>query len=84
MIDPSVAEQVEASLSAIGLPVRPDLSGNRPAPTVEALLGRMRKDKKALDGKVTLVLARGIGEAFVYPGADVAPIEATLAEALRP
>jgi 3-dehydroquinate synthase len=84
LLDPRVAEQVEASLAAIGLPIRPDMSGNRPAPTVDALLGRMRKDKKALDGKVTLVLARGIGEAFVYPDADVAPIEATLAEALRP
>ncbi len=77
------AERVEASLAARGLPVRPDLSGNRPAPTVDALLQRMRADKKALDGKVTLILARGIGQSFVQPDADVAPIRETLAEALR-
>ena len=76
------ALKVEASLQASGLPVRPDLSGNRPIPTVDELLGRMRKDKKALDGKVTLVLARGVGQSFVYPDAEVAPIEETLREAL--
>jgi len=75
---------VERSLAAIGLPVRPDLSGNRPIPTVEALLARMRSDKKALDGKVTLILARGIGKSFVQPDAEVGPIRETLEEALRP
>ena len=78
-----VAQRVTASLEAAGLPVRPDLSGNRPIPSVEDLLGRMRKDKKSLDGKVTLILARGIGEAFVAPDAEIAPIEATLQEALQ-
>ncbi|MEQ9123665.1 MAG: 3-dehydroquinate synthase [Alphaproteobacteria bacterium] len=75
---------VERSLAATGLPVRPDLSGNRPIPTVEALLARMRSDKKALDGKVTLILARGIGKSFVQPDAEVGPIRETLEEALRP
>ncbi len=76
-------DKVEASLAAVGLPTRPDVSGNRPIPNVEALLARMRKDKKAMDGKVTLVLARGIGQAFVYPDAETGPILETLAEAVR-
>lgn len=77
------AEKVEVSLSAAGLPTRPDLSGNRPIPTVDALLARMQKDKKAVDGKVTLVLAKGIGQSFVYPDAAAAPIRITLAESLE-
>lgn len=78
------ASRVESDLAAAGLPVRPDLSGNRPVPTVDALLARMQKDKKAVDGAVTLVLARGVGRAFVQPDAEVAPIRATLSEALQP
>lgn len=77
-------EAVEASLIAAGLPVRPDLSGNRPIPTVDALLGRMQKDKKALDGKLTLILARSIGDAFIIKDADAAAVRETLEEALRP
>jgi len=77
------ADKVEASLTAAGLPTRPDLSGNRPIPTVDDLLARMQKDKKAVDGKVTLVLAKGIGQSFVYPDAASAPIRATLAAALE-
>lgn len=83
LTDKAVAERVSASLSAAGLPVAPDLSGNRPIPSVDALLGRMRKDKKALDGKVTLILARDIGRSFVQADADVGPIRETLAEALQ-
>jgi len=78
------AQFVEDSLAAAGLPVAPDLSGNRPIPTVEALLARMQKDKKALDGKVTLILARGVGQSFVAPDAETGPITETLAEALQP
>lgn len=78
------AESVAASLAGFGLPVRPDLSGNRPIPSAETLLARMRKDKKALDGKVTLILARGVGQAFVARDADAGPILETLTEALQP
>jgi 3-dehydroquinate synthase len=31
----------------------------------DALLAHMRRDKKVLDGKMTFILARGIGEAFI-------------------
>lgn len=84
LCDEAVAAAVEGSLAATGLPTRPDLSGNRPVPTVDALLGRMQKDKKALDGKLTLILARGIGQSFVAPDADAALVRETLEEALTP
>lgn len=80
----AVAQEVEATLAAAGLPTKPDLSGNRPVPSAEALLARMQKDKKAIDGAVTLILARGVGEAFVCPDAEVEPIMQTLREALQP
>ncbi len=84
LCDPEVARAVEESLAASGLPTRPDLSGNRPIPTVDDLLGRMQKDKKALDGKLTLILARGIGKSFVAADADASLVRETLAEALTP
>jgi 3-dehydroquinate synthase len=79
-----VANAVEESLVASGLPTRPDLSGNRPIPTVDDLLSRMQKDKKALDGNLTLILARGIGRSFVAADADANLVRETLAEALTP
>ena len=84
LCDSEVANAVEESLAASGLPTRPDLSGNRPIPTVDDLLGRMQTDKKALDGKLTLILARGIGQAFVEADADANLVRETLAEALTP
>ena len=35
------------------------------ASAAETLLAAMRKDKKASDGRLTFVLVRGVGEAFV-------------------
>jgi 3-dehydroquinate synthase len=72
------------SLKAVGLPVRPDLTGNQSVPTIEALLKRMKADKKSVDSNITLILARGIGKAFVCPNSEVAAIKATLSEALSP
>ena len=77
-----VANQVADSLKAVGLPVIPELTGNRPIPSVDALLTRMKADKKSLDGKITLILARGIGEAFVSPDCEIKQIRATLSQAL--
>ena len=39
--------------------------------SADALLTSMRRDKKARDGNIRFVLARGIGEAFTID--DVAP-----------
>ncbi len=71
------AARLRRHLAAIGLPTSPaELAAGRfgAAPLLEL----MRKDKKVADGRVTLILARAIGDAFVCR--DVAP--ATLADFL--
>lgn len=51
-----------AHFAEIGLPTQP--TGLDPA----ALLQRMAQDKKAADGRIRLVLATGIGRAFLHDG----------------
>lgn len=51
-------------LKASGLPASiDDIPGERPS--VDALLEHMGHDKKAKDGKISFILLRGIGQAFV-------------------
>jgi 3-dehydroquinate synthase len=65
---PSDLARMRAHLSRLGLPVVPPAGHDfRP----DALIGRMALDKKAEGGRLTFVLARGIGRAFV--ARDVAP-----------
>ncbi|MEJ0044421.1 MAG: 3-dehydroquinate synthase [Rhizomicrobium sp.] len=69
------AERFLAHLKAVGLPSSiADIPG--PRPDVETLLEHMAHDKKVKDGRVTFVLLKGIGQAFVT--ADV-PLEAVRA-----
>lgn len=68
--------RVMEHLAAVGLPAR---LGDLPRGfTAEALMGRMRKDKKARGGAMRFVLLRNAGEAFTT--ADVPPeaVEALL------
>ena len=59
--------RVETHLAAIDLPIRiADIPGE-PAPDAAALLKIMGQDKKVRGGALTLILARGIGEAFITP-----------------
>ncbi len=53
------AERVVAHLDGAGLPTRLDIG------TGASLTAHMAKDKKAAGGRVPLILARGIGRAFV-------------------
>ena len=54
----------------MGLPTRiGDIPGDKP--DVAALMRLMGQDKKVRRGKLTFILARAIGEAYVAP--DVAP-----------
>ncbi len=58
------AERFARHLKAVGLPTGiADIPGARPAP--EVLLEHMAHDKKVKDGRMTFVLVRGVGEAFV-------------------
>jgi 3-dehydroquinate synthase len=60
-------ERVEAVVAAAGLPTRLDQAGSFAA---DRLLALMAGDKKAEGGALTLILARGIGQAFVAKGVD--------------
>ena len=48
----------------------------------DALLAAKAHDKKNRDGKLTFILARGIGQAFVQHGVDPAAVRALLADEL--
>ena len=56
------AERVVSHLASVGLPAELHRLNRRFS--AEALIGRMRRDKKVRDGALTFVLARGIGQAF--------------------
>jgi 3-dehydroquinate synthetase len=51
--------------------------------TVDDLIEIMRQDKKAAQGKLVLVLARGVGQAFVARDVETTAIRAVLAQALQ-
>jgi 3-dehydroquinate synthase len=56
--------RVEKHLRDVGLPSRlADIAGA--LPDASGLLAYMRQDKKARAGKLTFILARGVGEAFI-------------------
>jgi shikimate kinase/3-dehydroquinate synthase len=56
------AERVVSHLASVGLPAELHRLNRRFS--AEALIGRMRRDKKVRDGALTFVLVRGIGQAF--------------------
>ncbi|MEM7459432.1 MAG: 3-dehydroquinate synthase [Pseudomonadota bacterium] len=49
----------------------------------DALVAAMQQDKKARAGRVPLILAKGLGEAFIYPDADLSDVRAFLTEELQ-
>ncbi|HEY8610527.1 MAG TPA: 3-dehydroquinate synthase [Roseomonas sp.] len=68
--------RVMEHLAAVGLPARiKDLPRGFSA---EALIGRMRKDKKVRDGAMRFVLMRGAGAAFTTADVPPAAVEALL------
>lgn len=72
--------RVAAHLAAMGLPARlSDVPGDLPDDA--ALIALMGQDKKVVDGRLRLILARGIGKAFVAGDVNPAAISATLAAA---
>ncbi len=62
------ARRVVRHLDAVGLPSEPGLLNRRFA--AARLLGHMRRDKKNRDGRLRLVLARGIGRALTFDGVE--------------
>jgi 3-dehydroquinate synthase len=81
LLPASEAERVAQHLAAVGLPTRlSDIAGELPGP--DRLLELMAQDKKVRRGKLALILARGIGSAFIEPSVDQAEIQAFLAKQL--
>ena len=73
------AERVVRHLADVGLPTRlSDVTGG--VPGADRLLELMAQDKKVRRGRLTFILLRGIGNAFVAPDVDPADIHAFLAE----
>ncbi len=67
------AERLARLLSRFGLPVEP------PRADADALLARMRLDKKNVSGRLRLVLWRGIGAAEIVADVDEAALREMLA-----
>ena len=58
------ADRARAHLAAVGLPT--DIRAlRRDDWTAERLMAHMGKDKKVLEGRLTFILARGIGQSFI-------------------
>jgi 3-dehydroquinate synthetase len=74
--------RVRAHLAAVGLPTHlTDVPGG--VPGVDALMDLIAQDKKVKRGKLTFILLRGIGQAFVENDVDAAEVRAFLAEKLE-
>ncbi len=78
------AERVRRHLGAVGLPMRLRAIGgdNRRSWDAPRLIEHMRGDKKAEGGRLTFVLARGIGKAFVSRKVDEAALRSLLDDAI--
>jgi 3-dehydroquinate synthase len=68
-------------LAAVGLPTQiKDIPG--PLPSVKQLMELIAQDKKIRRGRLTFILLRGIGAAFIETGAEAAEVRAFLSEKL--
>jgi 3-dehydroquinate synthase len=80
LVSAAEAQRVRRHLGAAGLPIELSAIGLAGIPA-DRLLGHMSKDKKVRDGRITLILPRRIGEAFVMKDVPIEPLRGFLAEA---
>ncbi len=81
VLPPDAVGAVTRHLTAVGLPVRPaDVEGG--VPGADRLMELMAQDKKVKRGKLTFILLRGIGAAYIAGDVDPALVRAFLAEKL--
>jgi 3-dehydroquinate synthase len=74
---PGTAARVATHLAAVGLPTKlSDIAGGKA--DADTLLRLMGQDKKVRDGKLTFILVRDIGQAYVARDVDPAKIRAFL------
>jgi 3-dehydroquinate synthase len=81
LIDNDSVVRVKKHLAAVGLPTAPrELQGA--LPEIDRLMTLIAQDKKVKRGRLTLILVRGIGQAFVERDVDPAQVRAFLNEKL--
>jgi 3-dehydroquinate synthase len=79
---PGTADRVTRHLKSVGLPTHMnDIEG--PLPPIADLIAIMRQDKKAQSGKLTFILARAIGDAFIATNVPDSDVTAFLQEDLK-
>jgi 3-dehydroquinate synthase len=82
LISPVEAERARQHLAAASLPTQlADVAGG--CPDTDTLMDLIAQDKKVKRGKLTFILARAIGQAFVAHDVDAAEVRAFLAEQRR-
>ncbi|MFP6773913.1 MAG: 3-dehydroquinate synthase [Alphaproteobacteria bacterium] len=74
-------DRLRRHLLAMGLPVAIEQI-NLPGLTAEKMVHHMRQDKKVIDGRLTFVLARGIGRAFIQNDVAEAAVKRMLTAAM--
>jgi 3-dehydroquinate synthetase len=74
------ASEVEDHLASVGLPTAPKTADSG---DIDRLMQFMAQDKKAKAGKLTLILARGIGEAFISHDVGEDPVRDLWREIMR-
>jgi 3-dehydroquinate synthase len=76
------ADRVAAHLAAVGLPTKAaDIPGAMPG--IDRLMELIAQDKKVKRGRLTFILARGIGQSFIAPDVETSEVRAFLAEKLN-
>jgi len=79
LIPATDAARASAHLAAVGLPTHlKDVPGG--VPGIEVLMDLIAQDKKVKRGKLTFILVRGIGQAFVENDVAAADVRAFLAD----
>jgi 3-dehydroquinate synthase len=79
---PEHADRVRRHLAAVGLPTGfADMAPRHW--DVERLIDHMSRDKKVSGGRITYVLVRGIGEAYLDAAVDLDDVRALLTSALN-
>jgi 3-dehydroquinate synthetase len=82
LIGQADAARVRAHLAAVGLPTYlKDVPGG--VPVIDALMDLIAQDKKVKRGKLTFILVRGIGQAFVENDVSAAEVRAFLTDKLN-
>jgi 3-dehydroquinate synthase len=79
VVDAASVERVARHLAVVGLPTRiADIPGT-PGPNAATLMTIMGQDKKVRDGKLTFILVRDIGAAFVSRDVSASTVQDFLA-----